>query len=240
MSVKPKWIEKINYKDIIIIYSLWFFSLFINRYFSFASFVTVPNLSGFFDLLSLFVTRLIFSGLIFTYFNLLYDLSINDLGITLKSFFKKIIKIIAYLTVLFGFVIILINLPLSTSNISNIFKPVYQITDLNTFVRSLFPFFTLYPIVMIIVFAEQLMLNLFVYEIFNYKLPTVIAKLFSSIFFSFILLSFETEKILILFIIALISINLYERTDKSLLFPTFFGTGFYLIYILYIYGWNFI
>ena len=51
MNSKTNWINRINYKDIIIIYTLWFFTLIFNRFFDFASFMQVPALSGFFDLL---------------------------------------------------------------------------------------------------------------------------------------------------------------------------------------------
>ncbi len=237
---KIKWINRINYKDIIIIYTLWYFSLIFTRFFDFASFMQVPDLSGFFDLLFNFAARLIFISLIFLYFVFIYDLTFKELGISFKSLTKKFVKIFIYLIILLSLVIFLINLPMSTRNLSNVFAPIYKVFSMETFVRSILPLLLVFPIFFIIALSEQLMLNLFVYEIFNYKLPKIISKLFAGLFFSFLIYQLSPDKIIIYFIFALISITLYERADKSILVPSFFGAGFYIIYTFYIYGWNFI
>jgi len=240
MNSKTNWINRINYKDIIIIYTLWFFTLIFNRFFDFASFMQVPALSGFFDLLFHFAARLIFISLIFLYFVFIYDLSFKELGISFKSLTKKLISLIIYLIILLGLVILLINFPLSTDNISRIFKPLYKVLTMETFVRSTLPLILVFPIFFIIAFSEQLMLNLFVYEVFNYKLPKLVSKLMSALFFSFLIYHLSPDKIIIYFIFALISVTLYALAEKSILVPSFFGAGFYLIYTFYIYGWNFI
>ncbi len=240
MSDKFAWIHKINYKDIIIIYAIWFFALFFNRFFHFAAFMEVPDLSGFFDLLFNFAARFIFISLFFLYFIFIYGLSFKELGISFKSSFKKIIPLIIYIAVLLSLVLAFINIPLAENNISQSFHPVYNIYDTQSFVQSLLPFLMLFPLFFIIALSEQLMLNLFVYEIFKIKLPKLISRFLSAIFFSFLIYRLQPDKIIIFFSFALISILLYERTEKSILAPAFFGAGFYLIYTLYIYGWNFI
>ena len=240
MTAKLNWIKRINYKDIIIIYTLWFFTLLFNRFFDFASFMQVPDLSGFFDLLFSFAARLIFISLFFLYFVFIYDLSFKELGISFKALTKKLISLLLYIIILLSLVLFFINVPMSMENISRIFKPLYEIADMETFVRSILPLAIVFPIFFIIAFSEQLMLNLFVYEIFRYKLPKFVSKLLSALFFSFLIYKLMPEQIIIYFIFALISTSLYERADKSVLVPAFFGAGFYLIYTFYIYGWNFI
>ena len=65
---KNNWITKINYKDIIIIYILWFSTILFTKYFNFTSFMQISDLGGFFDILFFFAARLIFISLIFLYF----------------------------------------------------------------------------------------------------------------------------------------------------------------------------
>lgn len=240
MTSKINWIDRINYKDIIIIYTLWFFTLIFNRFFDFASFMQVPGLSGFFDLLFLFAARLIFISLIFLYFVFIYDLSFKELGISFRSLPKKVIPLFIYFIILLGLVILLINFPLSINNVSRVFKPLYKVLTMETFVRSTLPLVLVFPIFFVIAFSEQMMLNLFVYEIFKYRLPKIFSKLMAALFFSFLIYHLSPDKIIIYFIFALISVTLYERAGKSILVPSFFGAGFYLIYTFYIYGWNFI
>lgn len=240
MTVKFDWINKINYKDIIIIYTLWFFAIAFNHFFNFASFMGVANLDGFFDLLFSFAARLIFISLILIYFTFIYDISIKDLGLHFKTFTKKIIPLFIYTSLLLALVLILINIPLSINKITKYFKPIYQILKIENLVLSLLPAILMLPIFFIISLSEQLMLNLFVYEIFRYKLPKIISKIFASLFFPFLIYNLKPEKIIIYFLLALISITIYERSEKSILIPSIFGAGFYLIYTFYIYGWSFI
>lgn len=240
MATKIKWINKINYKDVIIIYTLWFFTLLFNRFFDLASFIQVPNLSDFFNFLFVFAARLIFLSLIFLYFIFLYDISFKELGISFSSFMKKLFPIIIYLMILLTLVLIFVNIPLSLNDFSRNFKPLYEVKQIQVLVQSIFPVLILFPLFFIIALSEQFMLNLFVYEIFKSRIPKFISKIFSALFFSFLIYQLQPDKIIIYFFFALISVILYERADKSILIPSFFGAGFYLIFAFYIYGWNFI
>jgi len=240
MTSKIKWINRINYKDVIIIYTLWFFTLLFNRFFDLTSFIQVPNLSEFFNFLFVFAARLIFLSLIFLYFIFLYDLTFKDLGIYFSSLIKKIFPIIIYLLILLTLVLIFVNIPLTLNDFSNNFKPLYEVKQIQVFVQSIFPIAILFPLFFIIALSEQFMLNLFVYEIFKSRLPKFISKLFSALFFSFLIYQLQPDKIIIYFFFALISVILYERAEKSILIPSFFGAGFYLIFAFYIYGWTFI
>ena len=240
MATNVKWIKKINYKDIIIIYTLWFSTIVFNRFFDFASFMEVPNLSGFFDLLFYFAARLIFISLFLLYFVFIYDLTFEELGITLKSFTKKIIPLFIYFVILIGLVILLINYPLSIDKVWRIFQPIYKVLTMEIFVQSLLSLLLVFPVYFIIALSEQMMLNLFVYEIFKFKIPKFAARFFSALFFSFLVYHLQPDRIIVYFVLALISRTLYERSEKSVIVPAFFGAGFYLIYSLYIYGWSFI
>ncbi len=240
MTSKIKWINRINYKDVIIIYTLWFFTLLFNRFFDLTSFMQVPNLSDFFNFLFVFAARLIFLSLIFLYFIFLYDLSFKDLGISFRSLMKKIFPIIIYLMILLALVLVFVNIPLTLNDFSSNFKPLYKVKQIQVFVQSVFPILILFPLFFIIALSEQFMLNLFVYEIFKSRLPKFISKIFSALFFSFLIYQLQPDKIIIYFFFALISVILFERANKSILIPSFFGAGFYLIFTFYIYGWNFI
>jgi membrane protease YdiL (CAAX protease family) len=240
MASKIKWIKRINYKDIIIIYTLWFFTLLFNRFFDFASFIQIPNLSDFFNFLFVFAARLIFLSLILLYFIFLYDLTFKDLGISFRVFMNRIFPLLIYIILLLALVLLFVNIPLSLNDFSSNFKPLYKVTQIQVFVQSIIPILILFPLFFIIALSEQLMLNLFVYEIFKSRVPKFISKLFSALFFSFLIYQLQPDKIIIYFFFALISVILYERADKSILVPSFFGAGFYLIFAFYIYGWTFI
>lgn len=240
MARKIKWINRINYKDVIIIYTLWFITLLFNRFYNLASFIQIPNLSDFFNFLFVFAARLIFMSLIFLYFIFLYDLTFKDLGISISSFFKKIFPLLFYTIMLLALVLIFVNIPLSLNNFSRSFEPLYQVTQVPVFVQSIFPILIMFPLFFIIALSEQFMLNLFVYEIFKSRIPKFISKILSALFFSFLVYQLQPDKIIIYFVFALISTILYERADKSILAPSFFGAGFYLIFSFYIYGWTFI
>lgn len=240
MASKIKWINRINYKDVIIIYTLWFFTLLFNRFFDLASFIQIPNLSDFFNFLFVFAARLIFLSLIFLYFIFLYDLTFEDLGISFKSIIKKIFPVILYTIILLALALIFVNVPLSLNDFSSNFNPLYKVKQIQIFVHSIFPIFILFPLFFIIALSEQFMLNLFVYEIFKSRIPKFISKIFSALFFSFLIYQLQPDKIIIYFFFALISVILYERADQSILVPSFFGAGFYLIFSFYIYGWAFI
>lgn len=240
MTSKIKWINKINYKDIIIIYTLWFFTLLFNRFFDLTTFIQVPNLSDFLNFLFVFAARLIFLSLILVYFIFLYDISFKELGISFNSFIKKLFPIIIYLMILLTLVLIFVNIPLSLNEFSSNFKPLYEVKQIQVLVQSIFPILILFPLFLVIALSEQFMLNLFVYEIFKSRLPKFISKIFSALFFSFLIYQLQPDKIIIYFFFALISVILYERADKSILIPSFFGAGFYLIFAFYIYGWTFI
>lgn len=240
MVTKIKWINRINYKDVIIIYTLWFFTLLFNRFFDLTSFIEVPNLSDFFNFLFVFAARLIFLSLIFLYFIFLYDISFKELGISFSSFMKKLFPSIIYLMILLTLVLIFVNIPLSLNDFSRNFKPLYEVKQIQVLVQSIFPILILFPLFFIIALSEQFMLNLFVYEIFKSRIPKFFSKIFSALFFSFLIYQLQPDKIIIYFFFALISVILYERADKSILIPSFFGAGFYLIFSFYIYGWTFV
>jgi|AntRauTorcE11897_2_1112592.scaffolds.fasta_scaffold03767_4 hypothetical protein len=235
-----KWITKINYKDIIIIYTLWFSTIVFSQYFNFTSFMQISDLGGFFDILFFFAARLIFISLMFLYFVFLYDLSFDQLGVKFKPLVKSLFKLIIYIVIILLLVIFLINIPLNTTNITKTFNPLYEINSVQSFVHSILPLMLVFPLFYIIALSEQFMLNLFVYEVFKFKLPELLAKFLAALFFSFLIYQLNPGKILIYFFYAIISILIYEKSEKSILVPAFLGAAFYSIYTFYIYGWTFI
>lgn len=234
------WITKINYKDIIIIYILWFSTIVFTKYFNFTSFMQISDLGGFFDILFFFAARLIFISLICLYFVFLYDLSFNQLGIKFKPLFKSFFKLLIYIVIILILTIFLINIPLNTIGYNINYNPLYEINSVQSFVHSILPLILVFPLFYIITLSEQFMLNIFVYEIFNFKLPKSLSKILAAIFFSFLIYQLNPNLIIVYFFYAIISIILYERSEKSILVPTFLGAAFYSIYTFYIYGWTFI
>jgi len=237
---KNNWITKINYKDIIIIYILWFSTILFTKYFNFTTFMQISDLGGFFDILFFFAARLIFISLIFLYFVFLYDLSFNQLGIKFKPLLRSLLKILIYIVIILLLVIFLINIPLNSIEYNINYNPLYEINSVQNFVYSIIPLMLIFPIFYIITLSEQFMLNIFVYEVFNFKLPKLLSKILAAIFFSFLIYQLDPGIIIIYFFYAMISIILYEKAEKSILVPTFLGAAFYSIYTFYIYGWTFI
>jgi hypothetical protein len=136
-------------------------------------------------------------------------------------------------------VLFLINIPLSFAPEGD-FSPLFIIQEPEDFINSLLPLLFLFSGFLIIALSEQLLLSCIVYELFkNTLFSKLISLILTSLFYSIILLNFEPGRILINTIVAFISLLLYSK-NRSILAPSIFLAGYYSLYIVYIYGWDFI
>ncbi len=231
-------IDKINYKDIIIIFSIWYFFLGIIFSLYKALFQDTPYIAGFLHVL--FITGGRFMGLaIFIYYFIsIYSLSFRELGFKFKNLKKQLFPTIMLIIIFFFLIIIFINFPLSYKYVSGKFNPLIAVKNPADLVSSLFPLFFISLCTLIISFAEIFILSKIVFELFNYILNKYLALVLAGLFYSLLLLDLTPEKIMINFILGIILIFLYLKYEKSLLSPALFLSAFYSFSIVYIYGWD--
>ena len=233
-------IQKLNYKDILIIFGIWYFIATFNFLMGKIVFKYTPQLTGLIHFSFVFCGRFLYLALILFYLISFHSVSFTELGLSFSNIKQQLFPGF-YLITFFGAVaLILINLPLSFQTLSSKFDPLYQITNPGHFINSLLPLILIFIPSLIIALSEQLILDNIIYEMFNLKINSTIAAILASLFYSFFLLTFDPGQILINCFIAAISIYLYIRVNGSLYLPTFFMASYYTIYICYIYGWDFI
>ncbi|WP_353622138.1 CPBP family glutamic-type intramembrane protease [Halocella sp. SP3-1] len=108
------------------------------------------------------------------------------------------------------------------------------------FVTSILPLLLLIIASLVIALSEQLILVNIFYKLFSRTLfNKFISIIMSSLLYSFLLLNFDPGRILINFLAASISLFIYSKTE-SILTSSFFIASYYSIYIIYIFGWNYI
>lgn len=234
------YIKRLNYKDLLIIFGIWYFIMLFNYLINDFNLPYTPNLTGALHFSFLFTGRCLFLGLITFYLVSLYSVTFSDLGLKLSNFKSQISTWIYLVIFLLSAILIFINIPLSYNSLSTEFLPVYKIKSVENFIKSLLPLIIIFIPGSVIALSEQFILNSIVFEIFNFKIPSIIAIIFSSLFYSVVILTFSPGKILINFIIAFISIYLYIRSNRSLLLSTLFMATYYTLYISYIYGWKYL
>ncbi|MFW6306309.1 MAG: hypothetical protein ACOC1N_02875 [Bacillota bacterium] len=231
-------ISYVNYKDILIVLAAWYIMaliILITRELNLKHNI----LTGIFHFLFIVSGRFIFLAAVLFYFNSLYSISFHELGFKFKSFFSNISKTSSLFFLLFALTILLINTPLSFMENSN-FSPLFKIVGPNSFVTSLFPFLLLYIGCYVVGLAEQFLLNIVIFELFNNTIFNfVISLILAGLFYSIIIMNLDPAKILINFIAAIISIIIYNR-NKSIIYSTIFTAGYYACFISYIYGWEFL
>ncbi len=232
-------IDKINYKDVIIIFSMWYIIITINFLICRSNFDNTPMLTGLLHILFITAGRFLFVSLVIFYFISLYSLSFSELGLKIKKIKIKILSTTILILLFFFLLIIFVNIPLSYESLSNKFSPLIMIKSPSDLVRSFFPLSFVFLIMYIIALAEMFILNKIVFELFNYLLTSYLAVVLSSLFYSILLLQFEPTGILINFITGLITLYLYIKTEKSIMVSSLFLAGFYSCAIIYIYGWNY-
>ncbi len=235
-----KYISHLNYKDLVIIFSIWFFTAYFNYLSSSITFSYAPTLTGLFRLLFISAGRGIFWALILFYLISFYDSSFTEIGLNLKNLKKKIKPALFLILVFLILNLIFINLPLSFNPISDKYNPLYQITCSSHLIKSLTPLLITFFPCLLIAFSEQFLLNSILFETINNKLPTFLAFITAAVIFPVLFLNFNQGRIIQLIILALISIYLYLKTERSIITPALFSAGYYAINIFYIYGWDFL
>ena len=233
-------IKKINYKDIIIVFGTWYFIAIFNFLIGEVNIKYTPNLSGFLHFSFIFTGRFLFLGLIIFYFISIHSVTFSELGLSFFKLKKQIHLTIYFLSFFLIIILLFINIPLSFNSLSDKFHPLFKINSPGNFVKSIIPLLLLFIPNMVIALSEQFILNNIVFELFNLKINTIISVILSSLFYSIIVFTFSPSQILINCIIALISIYLYLKANRSLYLPTFIMSIYYSLYIGYIYGWGYL
>lgn len=234
-----KFINRLNYKDILIIFGGWYLILALNYLSSQYIINTTPLLGNFLHFLFISAGRFIYLALFIFYHISLYSISFQELGFQFIKI-KQLTFIILLIVLLLLPVLIFINIPLSFNYQGNYFNPVYKVTGPEALIQSLIPFIVLYSFNFIIACSELLILTKIVFSLFSLQIKTNIALILSSLFYSFLLLQFTPGRILINLLIALIVLYLYQHQRKGIITPALLLAGYYTIYILYIYGWSYI
>ena len=233
-------IEKLNYKDILIVFFLWYFMASVIMMAKDFIFINSPILSDLFHYFFVLAGRFIFIAIITFYFISLYSYNFKELGLSFKLSFNEFMKIITLISVLFFLLLFLVNIPLSYNSISENFRPLYKIYKVEDLIKSLIPLLILIGSALIIAIAEQFLLNCITFELFSYKFNNYIALILASLFYSIILLDFKPGAILMNFLLGIISIFLYIKSDKNIYIPSLFLASYYAIYIFYVYGFSYI
>lgn len=231
--------QRLNYKDFLIVIAAWYF-ITLSSYFiiekDFTALIYINEILAFsINVLS----HIVFLFIIYSYFNLLYDFSFAELGFKFKK--NKInLKALFIIFLLLTAGVILINLnykpevkssffPLQLGE--NIFKIIYS--DLPLLIM-------VFLILLFSASVEQFLFNKVIFSLFNLYLPTFLAVIFSGLFAAVLFLEFNPAFILIIFISVVISNYLYICSDYNLFTPIIFYSYFLTLYIVFIYGFDFV
>ncbi len=233
-----KLINYLNYKDILIIFGMWYFIILIiliARNFT----LNHDLVNNIFHFLFIVSGRFIFLGLTIFYLTSFYPISFKEIGFKLTYLKRDFFQAFSIILIFLLMIILIINIPLSFASEGG-FSPLYSLQKPEDFVDSLLPLLLLFSGCLIIATSEQLILTCIIYELFkNTLFSKIISLLLTSLFYSIILLQFEPGRILLNFLVAFISLMLYTKR-RSILAPSIFLAGYYSAYIVYIYGWGFI
>lgn len=231
-------ISYISYKDILIILGIWYLMLSLNMVSKGVN-LDYTVLNNFFHFLFIISGRFLSFSFIVFYITSLYPISFADLGIHLKNPLKQLRISSSTSIALIILVILFINIPL-TLTVEKAFSPLIKVNSPEVFVTSILPLLLLIIANLVIALSEQLILVNIFYKLFSRTLfNKFISIVMSSLLYSFLLLNFDPGRILINFLAASISLFIYSKTE-SILTSSFFIASYYSIYIIYIFGWNYI
>jgi hypothetical protein len=88
--------------------------------------------------------------------------------------------------------------------------------------------------------VKQFLFNKVVFSLFDLYLPTFLSVILSALFASILFLEFNPAFILIIFISVVISNYLYIISDYNLFTPIIFYSYFLTLYIVFLYGFDFV
>jgi membrane protease YdiL (CAAX protease family) len=165
------------------------------------------------------------------------DLPLTKIGLSAKSYIQDILLGIKISCPFFLLTILLINLQHQNLTFNKLFQPLIKINSLEELIISLFYLFLLTILTLIPAATIELFYRIIIYNFFKEKLGTLLGSLICSTYYSFTLL--KPELLIIHFLIGLISVYLYERTNS--LIPAIIWQSFYQsTIILYIFGFQFL
>ncbi|MFW5737071.1 MAG: hypothetical protein ACOCXB_06980 [Halanaerobium sp.] len=231
--------QRLNYKDFLIVITSWYFINLSSYYIIEKDFTSLIYINEILAFAINVLSHIVFLFIIYSYFNLLYDFSFADLGFKFKKEiinFKELFIIFIFLTA--GVILINLNyqpevkssfFPLQLGE--NIFKILYS--DLPLLIM-------IFIILLFTASVEQFLFNKIIFSIFNLYLPGFLAIIFSGLFASILFLEFNPAFILIIFISVVISNYLYISSDYNLFTPIIFYSYFLTLYIVFIYGFDFV
>ncbi|HHU92646.1 MAG TPA: hypothetical protein GXZ20_05865 [Halanaerobiaceae bacterium] len=235
---RKKLIQYLNYKDILIILGSWYLmalGILISKELD----LKHELLTALFHYLFTISGRFILFSLLVFYLTSLYPVEFKDLGLDFREFKKGIFPALSGGILLFILVIVFINMPLSLHPAGK-FAGLLKINDLDSFLTSLLPFSLFLLASIFISLSEQFILNVILFDLFNYTLfNKFFSLLLAALLYSVLLLEFRPERILMNTLVALICILLYWRRE-SIIPPVIFMATYYALYISYVYGLDFI
>lgn len=235
---RKRLIEYLNYKDILIILFSWYLMI-IGILITKELDLKHEFLTELFHFLFVISGRFILFSLLIFYLTSLYPVEFKDLGLDFGDFRKGILPAVSGAIILFILVIVFINIPLTYYFTEN-FSPLLKINELDNIVTSLLPFSLIFIASIFISLSEQFILNVVIFELFNYTLfNRIVSFILSALLYSVLLVELRPERILLNTLAAMICLLLYWRKE-SIIPSTLFMAAYYSIYITYIYGFSFI
>ncbi|RCW49278.1 MULTISPECIES: hypothetical protein [unclassified Halanaerobium] len=231
--------ERLNYKDVLIILFTWSFLFITVFYLNTSEFADIIIINDFLAFMLKTTALAVFTAVFYSYFNLIYDLSLKDLGFDFKNFNFNI-SLSAAFFVIFFISAVLITYTADQSNTVGEFNPVYRANSLKAIMSG-------FPLIMIILIstaiisaAEMFLVNKVIFALFDLKFPSAIASVLTALFFPIMLLEFRPNKILILFLAVLTANYIYRISKSNLLPAVLFYTAYLTNYIIFIYGYDFL
>lgn len=231
--------KQINYKDFLIIIFAWYLITLSSYQLSEINFASLKYIN---DILSFSINVLshaIFLLIIYSYFTLLYDFKLSDLGFNINKInikYKHLLVI--FLVLITGVLVINFNSQIENNNSffpldlgSNFLKIIYSDLPLVIFI---------FLLLLITSSVLQFLFNKIIFSLFDLYLPRFLAVIFTALFAPLLLLEFNPAMISIIFLFVIISNYLYIISNYNLISPTIFSSYFLTLYIVFIYGFDFI
>lgn len=231
--------KRLNYKDFLIIIAAWYFITLSSYYIIEKDFTSLIYINEILAFSINVLSHIVFLFIIYSYFNLLYDFSFADLGFKFKR--EKVnLKALFFIFTLLTAGVILINLNYSPE-VESSFFPLQLGENIFRVIYSDLPLLVIVFIILLFTASvEQFLFNKIIFSLFNLYLPGFLAVIFSGLFASILFLEFNPAFILIIFISVVISNYLYIISDHNLFTPIIFYSYFLTLYIVFIYGFNFV
>ena len=231
--------KRLNYKDFLIIIVAWYFITLSSYYIIEKDFTSLIYINEILAFAINVLSHIVLLFIIYSYFNLLYDFSFADLGFKFKKEkinLKALFIIISLLTV--G--VILINLNYRPQ-VKSSFFPLQLGENIFRIIYSDLPLLIMIFIILIFTASvKQFLFNKVVFSLFALYLPTFLSVILSALFASILFLEFNPAFILIIFISVVISNYLYIISDYNLFTPIIFYSYFLTLYIVFLYGFDFV